>query len=140
MHSFSCVQLLGCISFLCRGLTPPPAPLRPARRGAEYCHVLCCVQWWFDSCGAIRHPLPPFLATEGLDLHHDVHLRGRIPRNPLAPAPCRAWRISDGFIAYLAAIILIAQTNCLSRICITGQFTKTMPDKHLHHEDVYPGR
>ena len=40
------------------------------------------------------------------------------PCTPYAPAPRRAWRISDGLIAYLAAIILIAQTNCLSRICI----------------------
>ena len=75
---------------LCRGLTPPPAPLRPARRGAGYCPVVCGVWWWFGSCGAIRHPLPPFMATEGLDLHHGWHLRGRkIPRNPLAPAPFR---------------------------------------------------
>ena len=41
------------------------------------------VWWWFDSCGANLHPLPPFVTAKGFDLHHRVPQRGKkIPRTP----------------------------------------------------------
>ncbi|MBE6377973.1 MAG: hypothetical protein E7051_04030 [Lentisphaerae bacterium] len=47
------------------------------------------VLWWFDSCVAKFHPLPPFLATGGMKFAPRVPLWGRNSPDPLVPAkPC----------------------------------------------------
>ena len=72
MHSFSCVQLFGCIS-------------APAKAGfGEDCgFFLACRR--FDYCNATLHTLPPFLAGERFDLHHRVrHLGEYFPHTPFA--------------------------------------------------------
>ena len=64
-------------------LTPPPAPPAPAHAGFCTGKWYVCVVWWFDSCGANLHPLPPFVTAKGFDLHHRVPQRGKIiPRTP----------------------------------------------------------
>ncbi|MBR2720277.1 MAG: hypothetical protein IKB74_02980 [Lentisphaeria bacterium] len=41
------------------------------------------VLWWFDSCVAKFHPLPPFLATGGMKFAPRVPLSGKkFPRPP----------------------------------------------------------
>ncbi|MBQ4328667.1 MAG: hypothetical protein IJC27_02970, partial [Lentisphaeria bacterium] len=40
------------------------------------------VWWWFDSCVAKFHPLPPFLATGGMKFAPRVPLWGRYSPDP----------------------------------------------------------
>ena len=68
-----------------RSVTKTDAPLHPWRpRVRDF--VLASgmrVLWWFDSCVAKFHPLPPFLAAGGMKFAPRVPLSGKkFPRPP----------------------------------------------------------
>ena len=106
--------------FFCRGandlsrrsVTKTDAPLHPWRpRMRDF--VLASgmrVLWWFDSCVAKFHPLPPFLATGGMKFAPRVPHWGKFPQTPLSrrslvrrriAAACNARRNSYGVTAIL---------------------------------------
>ncbi|MBQ4328323.1 MAG: hypothetical protein IJC27_01210, partial [Lentisphaeria bacterium] len=93
------------------------------------------VWWWFDSCVAKFHPLPPFLATGGMKFAPRVPLSGKkFPRPPCPGvalcedgsrrrATLAATLTEDCYTFYLKSAI--AQTSVLSN----GFFLPANPSK-----------